>query len=241
MAQPSVFVTGADRGLGRAFVERFVAEGWSVFAGCLDLERGPASPRPGAAVAREPAPSESGAVVELPLDVADLESVRRARAMVEARTDHLDVLVNNAGINPDKDILLEDLDFELVRAVMEVNALGPLRVTQQLLPLLRQGSRKVIVNISSEAGSIARCGRKSWFGYCMSKASLNMQTRILGNYLDDQGFRVVSVHPGWMRTSMSSSDATFAPEESALSIYRLATGLDPLPQFVQWDGSEYPW
>lgn len=230
MNEPSVFVTGADHGLGRAFVEHFASQGWRVFGGCLELARSGAEPR------------LTGSILELPLDVADLDSVRRARAIVESHTTRLDVLINNAGINPDKDILLEDLDFELVRDVMEVNALGPLRVTQQLLPLLRKGSRKVIVNISSEAGSLERCGRKSWFGYCMSKASLNMQTRILGNYLAADGFRTFAVHPGWMRTPMSSPDAPVLPEQSAASIYALTT--DPslqTPQYVQWDGTEYPW
>lgn len=230
MTPLNVFVTGADRGLGRAFVERFEREGWRVYAGCLELQRSGGAACP------------SGAVLELPLDVADIESVRRARAIVESQTDRLDMLVNNAGINPDKDIPLEDLDFELVRAVIDVNALGPLRVSQQLLPLLRNGSRKVIVNISSEAGSLERCERTSWFGYCMSKASLNMQTRILGNYLRAEGFRVVTVHPGWMRTAMTSPGAPILPEESAARIIALTSDPAPsLPQYVQWDGSAYPW
>jgi NAD(P)-dependent dehydrogenase (short-subunit alcohol dehydrogenase family) len=131
----------------------------------------------------------------------------------------------------------------MVRDVIDVNALGPLRVTQSLLELLRRGTRKVIVNISSEAGSILRCGRKSWFGYCMSKASLNIQTRILENHLRADGFRVFSAHPGWMRTPMSASAAApLAPEQSAAYLYDLLVDPRPdTPQFVQYDGSEHPW
>jgi NAD(P)-dependent dehydrogenase (short-subunit alcohol dehydrogenase family) len=225
-------VTGADHGLGRAFVEKFLGEGFRVFAGCHRLERDGASAR-----------DHGSELTEVPLDVRSAASVAAAAAAVRARSESLDLLINNAGINPDKEIPLEALELEMVRDVIDVNALGPLRVTQRFLPLLRRGERKVIVNISSEAGSLARCGRKSWFGYCMSKAALNMQTRILENYLREQGFRVFCVHPGWMRTPMSAaSEAPLAPEESAAHIYALvAHPRAETPQFVQYDGTEHPW
>jgi NAD(P)-dependent dehydrogenase (short-subunit alcohol dehydrogenase family) len=226
----SVFITGTDHGLGRALVDRFLTEGWSVFAGRLELCTAGAAAR-----------GERG-LVEVPLDVRDLTSVRDAARAVGERTPSLDFLVNNAGVHPSRETRVEDVDFEAARDVLDVNALGPLRVTQQFLALLERGARKVIVNVSSEAGSLATCTRGGEFAYCMSKAALNMQTRLLQNGLGSRGFRVFSVHPGWMRTPMSVPEAPLDPAQSAARIYALFA--DPgsdLPRFVAHDGSEHAW
>jgi len=106
---------------------------------------------------------------------------------------------------------------------MQVNAFGPLRVTQQFMPLLTKGSGKTIVNISSEAGSIGDAARTCEFEYCMTKAALNMQTKLLANALGNQGFRVLSIHPGQMRTDMGGPGADIAPEEASLGIVQIAT------------------
>jgi NAD(P)-dependent dehydrogenase (short-subunit alcohol dehydrogenase family) len=227
----TVFITGADRGLGKAFVDQFLAQGWRVFAGCFEQ-----------ALLGEPARDVSSAHTEVPLDVRSSSSVMAARAVVAERSQRLEMLINNAGINPDKYIPLEQLDFDMLHGVIDVNALGPLRMAQQLLSLLENGTKKTIVNISSEAGSLAACTRDSWFGYCMSKAALNMQTRILQNYLGPRGFRVFAVHPGWIRTAMTSGDAPMLPEESASRIYSLVVDPKPeTPMYVQYDGTGYPW
>jgi NAD(P)-dependent dehydrogenase (short-subunit alcohol dehydrogenase family) len=228
-----VMVTGADSGLGLALAGKFLAEGWRVFAG--RFAHGPAlDSLVGQSVGR---------LTALGLDVRSIESVRVAADAVAAVTPSLDLLINNAGINPDRDVPLEQLDIELSRQAIDTNALGPLRVTQQFLPLLRRGTLKRIVNVSSEAGSIANCYRTSWFGYSMSKAGLNIQTRLLQNYLGKEGFTVLAVHPGWMRSGMGAADATFAPQTPAASLYPLITGprAPDAPQFFQWDGAPLPW
>jgi NAD(P)-dependent dehydrogenase (short-subunit alcohol dehydrogenase family) len=162
----------------------------------------------------------------VPLDVSDMESIRRAAGQLAASVSRLDILLNNAGIHVKNEaVLLEDLDFSdgHLEATMAVNAYGPLRMTQQFLPLLKAGQRKLILNISSEAGSIADCWRDKQFVYCMSKAALNMESKLLQNYLGPQGFKVLAVHPGWMRTDMGGEQATLHPDESAENIFALAT------------------
>jgi NAD(P)-dependent dehydrogenase (short-subunit alcohol dehydrogenase family) len=79
----------------------------------------------------------------------------------------------------------------------------------------------MIINISSEAGSIGDCWRKQELGYCMSKAALNMQTKILHNCLQPRGFRLLAVHPGWMRTEMGGADADIDAREAAEGIAEL--------------------
>lgn len=228
---PTVLVTGTDTGLGRAFLECFLARGFRVFAASHRL-----------ALRGEAVREVSPALTELPLEVTDPTSVRSLVDSVAVRTSTLDVLVNNAAVNPEKDALLEELDLELVRRVLDVNALGPLRMTQACLPLLSRSETRTVVNVSSEAGSLTTCTRHLWLGYCMSKAALNMQTRILRNQLGRRGLRVVAVHPGWLRTPMASFEGPLAPEESAESIARLI--LEPgreTPEFFQHDGSSHPW
>jgi NAD(P)-dependent dehydrogenase (short-subunit alcohol dehydrogenase family) len=230
---PTVVVTGTDHGLGRAFVEEFGRRGFHVFAGSHALAKRREGPR-----------EISPALTELPLDVTDPALVKKLAEEVAARAAGLDILVNNAGINPEKGVPIEALDFEVVKTVLDVNSLGPLRMTQALLPLLERGKEKTIVNISSEAGSLATCGRSSWFGYCMSKAALNMQTRILENHLSARGFHVFSVHPGWLKTPMAGFEGPVAPEDSAARIAELALDRkkahDPTG-FAEWDGTTHPW
>jgi len=148
-------------------------------------------------------------------------------------------------VNPEKGVPLEELDFEVVKRVIDVNSLGPLRLSQALLPLLERGAGKSIVNVSSEAGSLATCGRTSWFGYCMSKASLNMQTRILENYLVSRGFHVLAVHPGWLKTPMANFEGPVAPEDAAAHIVSMALDANRKRSdesgFPVHDGTMHPW
>jgi NAD(P)-dependent dehydrogenase (short-subunit alcohol dehydrogenase family) len=231
---PTVVVTGTDQGLGRAFVDEFVAQGFFVFAGSHSLAAQGEGPR-----------NISATLAELPLDVTDPRLVRTFAEAVGARVESLDLLVNNAAVNPEKGVPLEALDISVTKTVLDVNALGPLRMTQALLGLLERGEKKTIVNVSSEAGSLTTCGRSSWFGYCMSKAALNIQSRLLDNYLGPRGFRVLSLHPGWLKTPMANFEGPVAPEEAAARIARLV--LDPTLEtpkssgFLQYDGATHPW
>ena len=86
---------------------------------------------------------------------------------------------------------------------------------QQFLPLLEKSGLKLIINILSEAGSVADCRRENQFAYCMSKAALNMQSKILQNYLKPRGFKILAIHPGWIRTNMGGPQAPLPAEGAA--------------------------
>jgi NAD(P)-dependent dehydrogenase (short-subunit alcohol dehydrogenase family) len=212
----TVLITGANRGLGLSLAAQFLEEGFRVFAGTRSQARAL-----DALVERFPQ-----AACVLTLDVTDMASVRRSARWVLEQAGGLDILINNAAIFPAEGTLaLEQLDLEdgHLERTLDVNALGPLRVMQQFLPLLRQGQRKLIINVSSEAGSIADSCRKSQFAYCMSKSALNMQSKLLQNALGPEGFHVLAVHPGWMQTDMGGPEADIPPAVAAESIVRLAT------------------
>lgn len=228
--QATVLITGANRGLGLALVQRFLGAGWHVFAGCRQ--------DPGALTTLA-----CQALTRVPLDVADMASVRQAAALVAGSTPALDVLINNAAVYHDRGKeALEALDLTdgRLEQTMNVNAFGVLRVTQQFLPLLVRGRRKVIANISSEAGSIGMSVRANEYAYTMSKAALNMASRLMHNAFAGRGFHVLVIQPGWMRTAMGGMDADLDPADSAEGIYQLV--LQPgAAQYVDHLGNPLPW
>lgn len=234
--KPSVFVTGADKGLGFALVRRFLQGGFRVFGGVYTDESSLV----------KLAAEFSNDLHWVWQDVSNLEMVRRSAQQVAGMTVGLDILINNAGIHPeDSSTPLEGLDLAngKIERSMDVNAYGPLRVTQQFIPLLENGQMKRLVYISSEAGSIGDCPRKTEFGYTMSKAALNMVVKLLYNYLHPRGYQVTAIHPGWMRTDMGGPNADISADEAAESIYQLALQerREDAPIFMERDGKTKVW
>lgn len=220
------FVTGADRGLGHALTASLLAKGWRVFAGQYMAEWPQLS---------ELAATYATQLTIVPLDVTSDASVRAAAEQVAASADHLDLLINSAGVLSQADPrgIREEQDYEEMHRLFRVNALGPLRVVEAFLPLLEAGTLRRLCFISSEAGSINRAERKSWFGYCASKTALNMGVRLLFNRLRPRGYTFRLYHPGWMRTYMSGDKNTAAdlePEQAAvpaLAYFLRDRGHDP--------------
>jgi len=176
-------------------------------------------------------------------DVAEEASLRAAFAAVAQRLGHLDVIINNAviyldGSRPN----IEDVDLSICARTFEVNAVGPLRVVQLGLPLLRKGTRKLIVNVSSEAGSIGDCRRKTEYAYCMSKSALNMGSKLLQNYLAPEGIKVLALHPGWFNSS-GSGPAPISAEQASLKVLEtiLKSHAIDEPMYVDPGGKPLPW
>jgi NAD(P)-dependent dehydrogenase (short-subunit alcohol dehydrogenase family) len=221
----TVLITGANRGLGLEFARQYVKAGWSVIG-----------------TARKPdAAGELKAlgVRVMQLDVTDAESVRRLATGLENYP--IDLLINNAGMS-NRGAGFETVDFDSVERVLAVNTVGPMRVTQALLPNLRLGTTKQIVNISSDLGSIER-SRGGFVGYRESKAALNMFTRSLAADLGDEGFTCIVMSPGWVRTDMGGPEAPLSPAESITGMRAVIDGLKPEDSgsFKKYDGTTVPW
>jgi NAD(P)-dependent dehydrogenase (short-subunit alcohol dehydrogenase family) len=237
--EPTALVTGADRGLGLALCGALLERGWRVFAG----QYMPDWPELGELAAGHP-----GRLTAVPLDVADIASVRAAAAAVGDGGSALDLLINNAGVTSPsmKRTITEPQDYGEMHRLYDVNALGPVRIVEAFLPLMDRGEMKRLCFVSSEAGSIGRCGRESWYSYCMSKAALNMAVRIMFNHLRPEGYTFRLYHPGWMRTYMSGRrnlEANLEPEEAAR--FALDCFLGPADEdrlaLRDFEGSEWPW
>jgi NAD(P)-dependent dehydrogenase (short-subunit alcohol dehydrogenase family) len=240
MSELTAYVTGTDRGLGLALTEALLLRGFRVFAGEYGLDGSGLD-----ALAEK----YGERLHRIPLDVASDRSVLRAADKLRESCEHLDLLINNAAILGDFTGSLSDpLDFALMQEVFNVNSLGPLRVAQSVFGYLQRGRLKKLVNISSEAGSMEqsrRTNRKMRYGYCMSKAALNVQTVILANHAREHGIESYLFDPGWMRSFMHGTKnlrATQEPDETAEKI--LATVLDrPHPGYLYMtrDGQRYDW
>jgi NAD(P)-dependent dehydrogenase (short-subunit alcohol dehydrogenase family) len=228
----NAYITGTDRGLGLALAETFLKRGYTVYAGCYGIDRS----------GLERLQSYYGDRLEIvPLDVSSDTSVQKAAEIISSKTGSLDLLINNAAIIGKKDALVGDpLDFEDMLNVYNVTALGPLRVAQSVLPLLRAGEMKRIINVSSEAGSMAarvRRGQRTRYAYCGSKAALKIQSILLQNHVAEDGIRLTLIEPGWLRTFLASSEkCTIAPCEPEESAERLAEfTARPAPDYLFHD------
>jgi NAD(P)-dependent dehydrogenase (short-subunit alcohol dehydrogenase family) len=235
----NAFVTGCDRGLGLALAELLLKKDYRVFAGSFLGGKWPEL--------TELKEHYQDQLVILPLDVRSTESVQQASAAIAKVTDSLDLLINNAGLFTDRsEDILGELFFEDMKELYDTNSLGPLRVTQSVLPLLLKGNDKLLVNISSEAGSIEDCQRTKEYGYSMSKAALNMQTAILHNHLKEYGLKVFAIHPGYVRSYMLghlNTEAEIEPKESAKGIYEQISKpyRNEGPAYLNYKGEKLPW
>ncbi|MCI0386092.1 SDR family oxidoreductase [Streptomyces sp. CNQ085] len=233
----TTLITGANKGLGLETARRLTEAGHTVYLGARDQHRG----RVAAGVA--------GARF-LQLDVTSEESVRAAAERIRRQVGHLDILVNNAGITgPLKESA--EMTADDVREVYETNVFGVVRVTQAFLPLLRNGTRPAVVNVSSGLGSLAIAGEPERFasllpvyypslGYNSSKAALNMLTAQYAKVFPSIIFNAVD--PGWTATDLNGHAGAQTVEEGAEVIVRMAMagGTAPTGGFVGNSGP-VPW
>ena len=225
-AAQTVLITGANRGIGLELARQYAAAGWQVIG-----------------TARNPDSADELRSLEiqiLQLDVTDQESVDR---LADALGNHsIDVLINNAGILP-MAVSITDIDMDAFNRTLAVNTVGPVRVTRALLPYLRQGTLKKIINVSSNLGSLANNTEGRFYGYRESKAALNMFTRSLAAELRTEQFICISLHPGWVQTDMGGANATLTVQDSVSGIREVVEGLKPADNGTFWshDGTQLPW
>ncbi|KAK9822195.1 hypothetical protein WJX81_002066 [Elliptochloris bilobata] len=252
MVQVAV-VTGTSRGIGLEFTRQLLAREPRVRV--VAAARRPAASQELAALQRQHGPAWLTLVA---LDLASQESIQAAAEEVAcACPDGVDILINNAGVLGSHDLASETTSEDL-EAVLRVNVIGTLALTRALLPLLRKGASKTVVNLSSGAGAISAAGGQGgWalrsLAYKSSKAALNMATVLLARELRPEGFIVVPVTPGWVATDLGNSTADLAGPlgprptlDAAASVRQMLTLLERLrPEdsgaFVNYDGRRLEW
>lgn len=227
---PTVFITGANRGIGLSLTQLYLDQGWQVHATTRDLEN-------------------SSDLIELSaqyssltlheLDVTDYEQVAHLTANLPA----IDLLINNAGYYGPKGYGFGNTDVEEWRKVFETNTIAPLKLVEAFYPRLQQGQLKKIACISSKVGSMTENTSGGGYIYRSSKAALNSVVKSLSNDLKEQGFTVLALHPGWVLTNMGGPNALIDTKTSAEGLANVINQSTPKNsgQFINYDGAELPW
>jgi NAD(P)-dependent dehydrogenase (short-subunit alcohol dehydrogenase family) len=207
-------VTGANRGIGLETCRQLARKGARVVLTARDEGNGRA--------AAEQLGREGIEVLFHQLDVTDLRSVERLVGFLRDELHGVDILVNNAGVFLDQRRGGLDVGMPVVRDTLEVNLLGPWRLAQECVPLMRWKSYGRIVNLSSGLGSMAEMAG-GYSAYRVSKAALNALTRILADELRSTNILVNAVCPGWVQTEMGGPNAPVPVDKGAETAVWLAT------------------
>ena len=222
----TVLITGANRGIGLELARQYSATGWDVIGTARKPKAATELRKLGAKIVQ--------------LDVTDQASVDRMAQSLSGTP--IDMLINNAGIQ----LLmwkLDEVDFDDFAMSLEVNTVGPVRVTQALVPNLRLSEHRRIINVTTNLSSIADNKDGGFYGYRESKAALNMFTKSLAAELGPEGFICIVMHPGWVKTDLGGPKAPLQVEESASGIRAVIEGLTPADNgtFRTWAGEEMAW
>jgi NAD(P)-dependent dehydrogenase (short-subunit alcohol dehydrogenase family) len=221
MAQ-TIVITGANRGIGLALVREYLSRGETIIGVCRR---------------RSEELENTGVRIIEGVDVATDEGI--ALLKEQLADTPIDILINNAGIL--RASSLGHLDYADIMAQFQVNAMGPLRVTEALLPNLKSGSKVAL--ITSRMGSIADNNSGGTYGYRMSKTALNSAGKSLAMDLKPKGIAVALLHPGWVSTEMVNFNGQIEPEESAHGLVQRidALNIDNTGGFWHSNGDALPW
>jgi len=221
-------ITGGNRGIGKEFIHQLLSKNHTIITGVRN-------------------PKQMDIDHELlsifKLDVSDSQSVVEFAQSVLQQTNQVDVLVNNAGRMDGRWQTIGEVDPDLSLEVLNVNTIGPLRVTQALWPLLEKTSNSKVANISSLMGSIDDCLSGRSYAYRTSKTGLNMITKILSVEGRDTDVSVSCYHPGWVQTDMGGERAPVQAHESVEGLIGLIEMQDGerSGRFFEYTGVELPW
>lgn len=214
----TILLTGSNRGIGLALARQLLLKGHRVIATCRDVAA--------SAELRALAPAAGAALDLQALDTTSEASVAALAEHVKTKYSGLDVLINNAGVFVDRaNTSITDLDFAHLAASLETNLVGTARLTQALWPLLLKGANPRVINISAGAGLISTKRNSNYYSYSISKAALNMFTRLLEQEGRAQSVCVVAVTPGRVQTRMGDKDSPLTAEESAQSLAAMVENL----------------
>ena len=220
---PTVLITGASRGIGRGFIDRFNEAGWRVISTC-----------------RNPESAGLGGEVH-PLDVTDQASVDALASALKG--EPVDLLLNNAGIYGPRTYGYDEIDYDAWANVLAVDAMAPIRVAAALTENVAASDRKLMIFISSVMGSIEATATGEGMIYRSSKACLNAAVNVMGHGLQGRGIACVLFHPGWVRTDMGGPKAAIDTKTSVYGMFDVIDGLRAKDngRFINYDGTDIPW
>lgn len=230
MTTQTIFITGANRGIGLEYVKQYALEGHQVYATVRDLAQAPALQQLAAAHAN---------VQVLALDVADVAAIRDLAARLSAIT--VDILISNAGTYPESRFGKTDPQAWL--HAFQVNTLTTYYLAEAFLPQLRRANQAKLIAMTSKMGSIEDNGSGGEYIYRSSKTALNMVVKSLALDLREFNIAVAALHPGWVRTDMGGPNGLIDTETSVRGLRLVIDHLSCAQSgsFIAYDGKAIPW
>ena len=232
MTQPTILITGANRGIGLELSGQFAEDGWQVLACC----RNPAD------AGELQALSGKHPAIEIhALDVTDYEQMSALANQLADRT--IDVLLSNAGIYGSKGASFGGVDAQEWRQVLEVNTIAPLMLAQAFVEQVAASRQKLVAVISSKVGSIADNSSGGSYIYRSSKTAVNQVVKCLSIDLAERDIATISLHPGWVQTEMGGPNAEISTNESVSGLKDIlqSAGAAQNGQFIEFNGNKIPW
>jgi NAD(P)-dependent dehydrogenase (short-subunit alcohol dehydrogenase family) len=232
MTNPTILITGANRGIGLELTEQFAEDGWQVLACC----RNPAD------AGKLQALSERNPSIELhALDVTNYQQMATLADQLANRP--IDILLSNAGIYGPKGVGFGEVDAQEWRKVLEVNTIAPLMLVQAFVEQVAASQQKLVAVISSKVASIADNSSGGSYIYRSSKTAVNQVVKSLSIDLADRDISVISLHPGWVKTDLGGPNAEISTDESVSGLKSIlqSAGLAQSGQFIEFNGSSIPW
>ncbi|HVY53516.1 MAG TPA: SDR family oxidoreductase [Gammaproteobacteria bacterium] len=234
----TVLITGANRGLGLGLVKEFLQDGWRVYAACRHPDQ--------AQELKQLTNAYDAQLNLLKLDVREEQDIHQlAKDFADIS---LDILINNAGVMVDPhdrsfSSQIGDVKAYYLMESFKVNATGPLLLTQALLPSLIKSTNPIVVNMSSNLGSISHNHVGGVYGYRASKAALNAISKNMAVELKEKNIAVVALHPGWVKTDMGGPAATLTLAESVKPMQQLISNISMKDsgKFLDYKGEELEW
>lgn len=218
----TVFITGANKGIGFETAKQLAKLGHYVYIGSRDKSRG--------IKAVEKLKMQGLNNVDcIEIDVTNINSIKSARQELGNKIKVLDILINNAGIAGEQPQNASSGNIDNLRKVFDTNFFGAVQTTQQFIVLLKRSNEPRIVNVSSELGSLAVHNSTQnpnyaiYDAYSCSKTALNAFTVMLANEFKGTNFKINSVTPGYTATDFNQNKGTQSVEQGAKAIVKYAT------------------
>ena len=224
---PIAVVTGANRGIGSEWVNQLLEVGWTVYAGYREnLDK-----------------LETFSNPQLFVNQLDVQSNKSVINFCNQIEGNVDLLVNNAGVGDGRWQNLEEINDDWSLEVLDINAIGPVRMVQALYKKMSHNELTKVAMISSLMGSIADCKSGRSYAYRASKSALNMFTAAMKKEALENNITFVILHPGWVKTDMGGSMAPVTMFESVNGMMKVLEThtLENSGSFIQYDGEILPW